>query len=581
MTANRLLPAFAAALVCATTPAWAQDEAGSAILILDGSGSMWGQIDGTPKIEIARQTLSSVLEEVPAGLELGLMAYGHNRRGDCGDIELLVPPAPARESVGDVVSAAAALSPKGKTPITEAVRQAAAVLRYTEERATVVLVTDGLETCEADPCAAAAELERLGIDFTAHVVGFGLTEEEGRTVACLAENTGGSYIQASDAAGLDQALQETVAPRTALVTLVALDQRNERVDADLEWTLRDLERGTAAAEPTVGASLEAELRKGRYLALVDGEAAQGGLEFAIDRAETQTIGVPVERLSAAPEPDVAAAKEASADDDARLVAPDTVDMGRPFQATWKGKGAARDWISIWDPSARRGAGDTVTYAYLGEDDNTVQLIAPARPGGYELRYNENETDTVLETRAFTVEPVETTLDAPASVPIGTTFTVGWKGPGQPRDYIYIWDPRANRGRGDTVTYAYLGESGYTVSLIAPAMPGDYELRYAHGKYDVDLASAPLEVTGMTVALDAPDSVVAEEAFTVGWDGPGQPRDYVAIHRVGEDSSIEYAYLGDSGRTVSLTAPEEPGQYELRYWHGKYDVPLATRSITVE
>ena len=82
----------------------------------------------------------------------------------------------------------------GKTPLSAAVKQAAEALRYTEDKATVVLITDGLETCNADPCALGKELEQSGVDFTAHVVGFGLTADEGRQVACLAENTGGKYV---------------------------------------------------------------------------------------------------------------------------------------------------------------------------------------------------------------------------------------------------------------------------------------------------------------------------------------------------------------------------------------------------
>lgn len=36
------------------------------MIVMDGSGSMWGQIDGVPKLEIARQTLRQVLGGVPA-----------------------------------------------------------------------------------------------------------------------------------------------------------------------------------------------------------------------------------------------------------------------------------------------------------------------------------------------------------------------------------------------------------------------------------------------------------------------------------------------------------------------------------
>lgn len=202
----RLAPLLPLLMAFAAAPVQSADRT---IVVLDASGSMWGQIEGRPKIEIARETLSSVLTAVPATTELGLMVYGHREKAACGDIELAVPPtAGSAEAITRFVDQ---LNPKGKTPISEAVQRAADILKYTEEKATVVLVTDGIETCNADPCALASKLESRGIDFTAHVVGFGLTEEEGRKVACLAENTGGKYFQASDAGQLVAALTETVA----------------------------------------------------------------------------------------------------------------------------------------------------------------------------------------------------------------------------------------------------------------------------------------------------------------------------------------------------------------------------------
>lgn len=182
------------------------------IIVLDASGSMWGQIDGKPKLQVARDTLRSVLQSLPADMELGLMAYGHREKGACTDIELVVPPATGTAAA--ITAAADNMKFLGKTPLTAAVRQAAEALKYTEEKSTVVLITDGVETCEADPCALGRELEQAGVDFTAHVVGFGLTAEEGRKVACLAETTGGKYFQASDAKALTEALTATVAAPT-------------------------------------------------------------------------------------------------------------------------------------------------------------------------------------------------------------------------------------------------------------------------------------------------------------------------------------------------------------------------------
>ena len=183
--------------------------ADKAIIVLDGSGSMWAQIEGQARITLARDTLGRVLQSMPPDLELGLMTYGRRDKGDCNDIELLVPPAAGTRDA--IIAAAGKINPKGKTPLSEAVRQAAVELRYTEDKATVILITDGLETCEADPCALASELERSGVDFTTYVLGLGLSDEEGREVACIAENTGGQYFAANDVEALTQALTTTVA----------------------------------------------------------------------------------------------------------------------------------------------------------------------------------------------------------------------------------------------------------------------------------------------------------------------------------------------------------------------------------
>jgi len=194
------------ALVGLAMPVLAAERA---IIVLDASGSMWAQIDGKARITIARETLDSVLSTLPPDIELGLMAYGHREKGNCGDIQMLVEPA---AGTADAIKAAVAdINPKGMTPLSDAVRLAADDLKYTEEKATVILITDGLETCHVDPCALGSDLESKGVDLTVHVLGFGLSDEEGKQVACLAENTGGRYLSAQDGASLVQALTETVA----------------------------------------------------------------------------------------------------------------------------------------------------------------------------------------------------------------------------------------------------------------------------------------------------------------------------------------------------------------------------------
>jgi len=187
-------------------------ESPNLMIVLDGSGSMWGQVDGEAKITLARRALSQVLEEATPDMEIGLIAYGHRQRGQCSDIEVMVPMGPAMQTVPQIIAAANAMTPRGMTPISDAVTQAAEAMAYTEQAATVVLLTDGIETCDGDPCALGRALAMTGIDFRAHVVGFDMSDADQRTVACLADETGGMFIAANDAGSLTEALARTLAP---------------------------------------------------------------------------------------------------------------------------------------------------------------------------------------------------------------------------------------------------------------------------------------------------------------------------------------------------------------------------------
>lgn len=237
---------------CLAALAQAADETpkARAMLVLDASGSMWGQINGTPKIVIARQTIADLVGTLDPAISLGLSAYGHRREGDCNDIETLRPVGSASPEA--IVSAVNSLNPKGKTPLSESVRRAAQELNFSRAPATVILVSDGLENCAADPCAVAAELEAQGIDFTAHVIGFDLKDEEQQALRCVAENTGGMFLSASDAGSLASALGTVVAATSQTATAVAAppppaeegiefeafySEGGEKVDIDLTWEI--------------------------------------------------------------------------------------------------------------------------------------------------------------------------------------------------------------------------------------------------------------------------------------------------------------------------------------------------------
>jgi Ca-activated chloride channel homolog len=113
------------------------------MLVVDSSGSMWGQINGVAKRDIARQAIKTLTEQQPKLASAGLIAYGHRKVNDCTDIEILRQPNAATPSIAELVDK---LQPLGKTPMTDAVKEAARALTIQENRSTIVLVTDGVET---------------------------------------------------------------------------------------------------------------------------------------------------------------------------------------------------------------------------------------------------------------------------------------------------------------------------------------------------------------------------------------------------------------------------------------------------
>lgn len=183
-------------------------EASEIILILDASGSMWGQIDGESKISIAKNVLTGLVSELPDDSRVGLIAYGHRDKGDCNDIETIVEPGPIDKA--SINASIEALNPKGKTPITDSVLKAFELVKATEDSATVILVSDGLETCGGDPCKAVSEAKAAGVNFIMHVVGFDVGDVDVSELECAAQAGGGLYMSARNADELSQALETAV-----------------------------------------------------------------------------------------------------------------------------------------------------------------------------------------------------------------------------------------------------------------------------------------------------------------------------------------------------------------------------------
>lgn len=210
----------------AATPAAATDDCTEdAMVVFDGSGSMaemgFNQIGG-PRIIAARQAMRDVMPDLAANRRLGLIIYGPGGVDGCTGLDLRF--APQAGAADRIIADVDGLEPSGDTALTQAVQMAAVTLEYQRKPGTIVLVTDGKETCGGAPCQLATLLAHDGPDLTVHVIGFKVRGQhfswesqgntdyvEAETVSrCLADATGGKYVSAETLDELIAALRLTL-----------------------------------------------------------------------------------------------------------------------------------------------------------------------------------------------------------------------------------------------------------------------------------------------------------------------------------------------------------------------------------
>lgn len=300
---------LAAVGLAAARPALSAD-APTAMLIVDGSGSMWGRLApaNRPKIDVVRDKLGALLAE-PSSTRVGLISFGHRRRGDCSDVEMIAGPDSPRQSVLDPLSK---LSPRGPGPVTAALRMAADAIGSSRP-AQIVIVGDNADNCRQDSCAAARAIAKSSPGVVIQVIGIGLSANERPRMACMAEATGGRFYDIADSNGLDAAIDEAVklavlapsnvagaagkplAPKAppppagaSLRASAALAEGRPLITAPLTWQIYKA-GGAKALGQGVGKDISAKLPAGDY----NIEAELGGVKarhtITIADGEAQSI----------------------------------------------------------------------------------------------------------------------------------------------------------------------------------------------------------------------------------------------------------------------------------------------------
>lgn len=513
--------------------------------ILDASGSMWGQIDGKPKIVIAKEVLSGLMANLPERSPLGLTVYGHRRKGDCGDIEEL-----ASFGQGDrqaLIASVNSLNARGMTPLTGSILFAAERLKTVEEEVTVILISDGKETCKGDPVEAAERLRADGHRFTLHVIGFDVSDEEQRQLEAIARAGGGRYFNAADAVQF-----------------------------------------RSAAEEAASATSKADQGRLRVLALRNGEIFQAALALHVEG-----------------KPSLTAATVVAGDDLGLLLPPGayhvtvtdggpspqskeidmTVEKDRTTEATVTFDASALK-VTVLGNGEPRGAhivvllkDKEITEANT-HGDNPVTFPVP--PGTYDVVVTDGsvEPPALRRFEGIVVEEGKTT--ALTAEFAGGTLQVSALADGKPTQaWISVIAPE----KGDEIAGArfHRDEAKDPANGRLSLQPGTYDIRVQAEEIDggpsVAFSSVNVEA-GKTTNLQADFSSGTLEVAALEGGDPAQA--WISVRKSGKSDEIAAArlYAEEGEAKVSFTLP--PGSYDIAVtYEAVASNPVRTSSAVVE
>ena len=251
---------------------------GGVYIILDASGSMWGRLEGEVlKIVSAKEALVEYLQGDFTGNDIALRVYGHRREKDCSDSELLIPFSSPEAVASQVKSILGEIKPKGRTPISLSLR--AALEDFGDRAGKIILISDGIETCNEDPCELVRLWKEKNVAIQVHVVGLGLNEKERAAMECIADAADTEYQDVSTVDELRDKLDQVkeVESHTSL-TLIGKDStgREQRIFGTLS------QKGQPTYE--VGSNGRNPVLSGSYELSAGIRTANGNLYMPISQA---------------------------------------------------------------------------------------------------------------------------------------------------------------------------------------------------------------------------------------------------------------------------------------------------------
>ena len=202
-----LMPSMllATAAFAETKPQGAPTSLSSVVVVLDASKAMGDKNGATTKLAIARSVLVEALPTYEDRLSFGLVAYGHRQTSNCADTQTLAKP-------GELTSKTQSkfldkIRPKGQSPITAAMTEAARIGAPQDVKRDIVLMVGAGDSCKADFCGTAELLKKKSPQMRIHVLAYDANAMQTLApLTCIAEKTGGTFVTAANADELKQGL---------------------------------------------------------------------------------------------------------------------------------------------------------------------------------------------------------------------------------------------------------------------------------------------------------------------------------------------------------------------------------------
>lgn len=190
------------------------DENSKILFIVDFSNSMNEELNGRKKINIALDTMSSILPKINPAIQTGLRVYGHKSGftylQGCMASKLAVPLASGNSQ--NILNSIYNTRATGWTPITYSLKQAVnSDFAGVKGKKHIILLTDGGENCDESPCTYAIELMKIRDDISIDVIAFDIYDAEANNqLRCTALATRGKFYSANNSGQLTNSLFDSL-----------------------------------------------------------------------------------------------------------------------------------------------------------------------------------------------------------------------------------------------------------------------------------------------------------------------------------------------------------------------------------